>query len=59
MIDAGMFNRSTKTADKTLAQQLARKWDHEALQTIAYDGERPVNLPSEVLSKAMTIPVVC
>jgi len=44
MVDGIMFNRSTKTDDKKLAETLARKWEHEAVQTVVYDGERPVTL---------------
>jgi len=44
MVDGVMFNRSTKTADKKLAETLAKKWEHEAVQTVVYEGERPVTL---------------
>jgi integrase len=44
MVDGVMINRSTKTADKKLAEQLAKKWEHEAVQAIVYDGERPVTV---------------
>lgn len=44
MVDGVMFNRSTKTDDKKLAETLAKKWEHEAVQTVVYDGERPVTL---------------
>lgn len=44
MIDGVMFNRSTKTADKKLAETLTRKWEHEAVQSVVYDGERPINV---------------
>jgi hypothetical protein len=42
MIDGVMLNRSTGTDDKKLAEQLARKWEHEAVQSIKYQGERPL-----------------
>jgi integrase len=44
MIDGVMLNRSTGTDDKKLAEQLARKWEHEAVQSIKYQGERPVTV---------------
>jgi len=44
MVDGVMFNRSTKTEDKKLAETLAKKWEHEAVKTVVYDGERPVTL---------------
>lgn len=44
MVDGVMFNRSTKTDDKKLAETLARKWEHEAVQAVVYDGERPVTV---------------
>jgi integrase len=44
MVDGVLFNRSTKTDDKKLAETLARKWEHEAVKTVVYDGERPVTL---------------
>jgi hypothetical protein len=44
MVDGVMFNRSTKTDNKKLAETLARKWEHEAVQAVVYDGERPVTV---------------
>jgi integrase len=44
MIDGVTLNRSTQTADKKLAEKLVKKWEHDAVQTIKYDGERPVTL---------------
>jgi hypothetical protein len=44
MVDGVKFNRSTKTDDKKLAETLARKWEHEAVKTVVYDGERPVTV---------------
>lgn len=44
MIDGVTLNRSTQTNDKKLAEKLVRKWEHEAVQAIKYDGERPVTL---------------
>jgi hypothetical protein len=44
MIDGVVLNRSTGTDDKKLAEQLARKWEHEAVQSIKYQGERPVTV---------------
>jgi hypothetical protein len=44
MVDGVMFKRSTKTSDKKLAEQMAKKWEHEAVQTVVYDGERPVTI---------------
>jgi integrase len=44
MVDGVAFNRSTKTDDRKLAETLARKWEHEAVKTVVYDGERPVTL---------------
>ena len=43
-IDGIMLFRSTKTDDKKLATQIARKWDHEAVQQIKVQGERPVSV---------------
>jgi hypothetical protein len=43
-IDGVVLNRSTGTDDKKLAEQLARKWEHDAVQTIKYQGERPVTV---------------
>lgn len=42
MVDGVTLSRSTKTEDKALATKIARKWDHEAVQQIKVDGERPV-----------------
>lgn len=39
-----MFNRSTQTTDKKLAEKLIRKWKHEALKAVVYEGERPVTV---------------
>lgn len=39
-----MFNRSTKTCDKKQAQALVKKWEHEAVQTVVVEGERPITL---------------
>jgi len=44
MIKGVMFNRSTKTDNKKLAEQMAKKWEHEGVQTVVYDGERPVTV---------------
>lgn len=44
MVKGVMFNRSTKTADKKLAETIARKWEHEAVQSVVYEGERPVSV---------------
>lgn len=44
MVNGVTFNRSTKTADKKLTEMLAKKWEHEAVQTVVYEGERPVTL---------------
>lgn len=44
MVDGVLFNRSTKTEDKKLAETMAKKWEHEAVKTVVYDGERPVTL---------------
>ena len=44
MVDGVTLSRSTKTDDKALATKIARKWDHEAVQQIKVDGERPVLL---------------
>lgn len=44
MIDGVTLNRSTQTSDKKLAEKMAAKWEHEAVQAIKYDGERPVTL---------------
>lgn len=44
MVDGVMFNRSTKTADKKLADKLVKKWEHEAVKTVVFDGERPVTV---------------
>lgn len=50
MVDGVMFNRSTKTADKKLAEALAKKWEHEAVQTVVFDGERPVTVHEAIES---------
>jgi hypothetical protein len=39
-----MFQRSTKTDDKKLAETMAKNWEHEAVQAVVYDGERPVTV---------------
>lgn len=44
MIDGVQLNRSTQTDDKKLAEKIAKKWEHEAVKTIKYDGEKPVTL---------------
>lgn len=44
MVDGVAFNRSMKTDDRKLAETLARNWEHEAIKTVVYDGEWPVNL---------------
>jgi integrase len=44
MIDGVTLNRSTQTSDKKLAEKLAAKWEHDAVKSIKYDGERPVTL---------------
>jgi integrase len=44
MIDGVQLNRSTQTDDKKLAEKIAKKWEHDAVQAIKYDGERPVTL---------------
>jgi len=44
MVNGVQFNRSTKTADKKQAEQVVKKWEHEAVQTVVYDGERPVTV---------------
>ena len=38
------FVRRSKTEDKKFAETLAKKWEHEAVKTVVYDGERPVTL---------------
>jgi len=44
MVKGEVFSRSTKTADKKLAEQIVKQWAHEAVKTVVYDGERPVSL---------------
>ena len=44
MVNGVQFNRSTKTADKKQAEQLVKKWQHEAVQTVIYEGERPITV---------------
>ncbi|MDB5919916.1 MAG: hypothetical protein JWR40_4150 [Massilia sp.] len=44
MVDGAMINRSTRTDDRKFADQLAKKWEHEAVQQIVYEGERPVTV---------------
>jgi hypothetical protein len=44
MVDGVISNRSTKTEDKKTAETLARKWEHEAVQAIVYDGEQSVTV---------------
>lgn len=44
MIKGVMFNRSTKTVDKKQAEALVKKWEHEAVQSVVYDGERPISV---------------
>jgi len=44
MVKGVMFNRSTQTADKKLAETLVRKWEHEAVKAVVYEGERPVTV---------------
>jgi acid phosphatase class B len=50
MVDGVMLNRSTKTADKKLAETLAKNWQHEAVQTVVFDGERPITLHEAIAS---------
>lgn len=44
MIDGVMLNKSTKTADKKIAKELAKKWERESVQQIKVEGLRPVML---------------
>jgi len=44
MVNGVQFNRPTKTADKKQAEQLVKKWEHEAVQTVIYEKERPVTV---------------
>ncbi len=44
MVAGVQLNRSTKTDDKKLAEKIAKKWEHEAVQAIVYEGERPTTL---------------
>jgi len=44
MVKGVMFNRSTQTADKKLAEMLVRKWEHQAVKAVVYEGERPVTV---------------
>jgi hypothetical protein len=44
MINGVSMNRSTQTGDKKLADKLVKKWEHDAVQSIKYDGKRPVTL---------------
>jgi len=48
MVDGVMFNRSTKTSDKKQAQALVKKWEHEAVQTVVVERERPVTLHAAI-----------
>lgn len=44
MINGVMLNRSTKTSDKKTAEKISKQWEHEAVQSIVYDGERPITV---------------
>jgi hypothetical protein len=44
MVAGVPLQRSTQTADKKLAEQIAKKWENEAVRAIKYEGERPVSL---------------
>ncbi|MDQ2938646.1 MAG: hypothetical protein M3R67_14265 [Acidobacteriota bacterium] len=44
MVNGVALNRSTQTDDKKLAEKMAKKWEHEAVQAIVFDGERTVTL---------------
>lgn len=44
MVNGVQLNRSTQTEDKKLAEKMAKKWEHEAVQAIVFDGERPITL---------------
>jgi hypothetical protein len=34
MVDGVMYNRSTKTDNRKLAETMAKKWEHEAVQAV-------------------------
>lgn len=42
MINGEILARSTKTGDKKLAEQIAAKWESEALKELVVDGTKPV-----------------
>lgn len=44
MVGGVQLNRSTKTDDRKLAEKIAKKWEHDAVQAIVYDGERPISV---------------
>lgn len=43
MVGGVQLNRPTKTDDRKLAEKIAKKWEHEAIQAIVFDGERPIS----------------
>lgn len=46
MVNGHMINRSTKTGNKKLAEQLAATWTSEAVKEIVLQGAKPVTLHS-------------
>lgn len=56
MVDGVMFNRSTKTEDKKLAETLARKWEHEAVKTVVYEymPDRFASFREKIIPKLRT-----
>lgn len=43
-INGQIISRSTKTADKKLAEQIAAKIEHDAVKSLMFEGLKPVNL---------------
>lgn len=52
MVDGHSFSKSTKTADKKVAEQMAVMWEADALKTVLIQGTKPVNLHAVI--KAFT-----
>lgn len=48
MVNGHMINRSTKTGDRKLAEQIAAKWEYEAIKSIQFNDERPQSLHAAI-----------
>ncbi|MEJ7930989.1 site-specific integrase [Ramlibacter sp. AN1015] len=48
MINGHIISRSTKTSDKKLAEQIAAKFEHEAVKEIVFTGNKPITLHAAI-----------